>query len=175
MFTSDRIQLRKVTEKDAAIYHRWRSNHKVMESTSLELDDYTLEDTERFIQTITNSDASKSYIIEHREDDEPIGIVSLVNIDLKNRNAECIIDIGNENYWGMGYGTEAMKLLLDYCFLELNLHKVFLRVISFNQRAINLYEHLGFEKEGEQKEQLFRNGKWHGIILMAVFQKNYID
>lgn len=175
MFTSDRIQLRKVTKNDAAIYHRWRSNDKVMESTSLELDAYTMEDTERFIQNITNSDASKSYIIQHREDNEPIGIVLLVNIDLKNRNAECIIDIGNEDYWGLGYGTEAMKLLLGYCFLELNFHKVFLRVISFNDRAIKLYERLGFEKEGEQKEQLFRNGKWYGIILMAVFQKDYIN
>jgi diamine N-acetyltransferase len=174
MFSTNRIHLRKVTENDVDTYHKWRSNHKVMENTSLKLDVYTLEETEKFIQMITNSGDSKSYIIQHRENDEPIGIVSLINIDLKNRNAECIIDIGNEDYWGMGYGTEAMKLLLEYCFLELNLHKVYLRVISFNERAINLYERLGFEKEGEQKEQLFRNGNWHGIILMSVFQKSYI-
>ena len=175
MFTSDRIHLRKVKENDADTYHKWRNNHNVMESTSLELDDYTLEDTQQFIQMIVNSDASKSYIIQHIENEEPIGIVSLINVDFKNRNAECIIDIGNEDYWGKGYGTEAMKLLLQYCFLELNLHKVYLKVISFNERALHLYERLGFKKEGEQKEQLFRNGKWHGIILMSLFQKSYID
>ncbi|WP_254854018.1 GNAT family N-acetyltransferase [Halobacillus salinus] len=174
MFSTERIQLRKVTEEDAAIYHKWRTNPIVMENTSPHLDTYTLKDTEVFIQSIVSSENSKSYIIQHKEDDAPIGIVSLINIDLKNRNAECIIDIGNEAYWGLGFGKEAMSLLLDFCFLELNLHKVCLRVFSFNERAIKLYERLGFEKEGEQREQMFRNGSWHGIVMMAIFQEGYL-
>lgn len=174
MFSTDRIHLRKVMKDDAEIYHTWRSNHTVMENTSPSLDVYTLEDTANFISSIIESPNSKSYIIQHRENDEPIGIVSLINIDYKNRNAECIIDIGNVDYWGKGYGKEAMRLLLNYSFLELNLHKVCLRVFSFNERAITLYERLGFKKEGEQKEQLFRNGSWHGIIMMAIFQYKYL-
>lgn len=175
MFSTDRIYLRKVTKEDTNIYHKWRSNHNVMENTSPNLDVYSLEETENFIVSITKSENSKSYIIQHKENDEPIGIVSLINIDHKNRNAECIIDIGNEDYWGKGYGKESMDLLLEFCFLELNLHKACLRVFSFNDRAIKLYERLGFEKEGEQKEQLFRNGSWHGIIMMAIFQEKYLE
>ena len=45
--------------------------------------------------------------------EQPIGILSLINIDNKNRNAECIIDIGEKEYWGKGYGSEGFKLLLD--------------------------------------------------------------
>ncbi|WP_377890191.1 GNAT family N-acetyltransferase [Alkalihalobacillus sp. R86527] len=174
MFSTSRIHLRKVTENDADLYHTWRSNSEVMKNTSPELDVYTVKETEAFIQSIINSDTSKSYMIQTSENDTPIGIVSLINIDLKNRNAECIIDIGNVDYWGKGYGTEAMNVLLEYSFCELNLHKITLRVFSYNERAIKLYERLGFDKEGEQKEQLFRDGKWHGIILMAVFQESYL-
>ncbi|MFG6115562.1 GNAT family N-acetyltransferase [Halobacillus sp. MO56] len=174
MFATDRIHLRKLTESDAVTYYDWRNNMDVMENTNPELDVHTLKETEAFIQSICHSNSSKSYIIEVNENDKPIGIVSLVNIDYKNRNAECIIDIGNVDYWGQGYGTEAMKLLLNYSFSELNLHKVYLRVFSFNQRAINLYERLGFEKEGELKDHLFRNGEWHGITYLAIFQEKYL-
>ncbi|MCA1010611.1 GNAT family N-acetyltransferase [Halobacillus halophilus] len=175
MFSTERIYLRKVTKEDADTYHKWRSNPAVMENTSPHLDVYTREDTENFILSIMKSASSKSYVIQHRENDEPIGIVSLINLDYKNRNAECIIDLGNEEYWGKGYAKEAMNELLKYSFLELNLHKVSLRVFSFNERAIKLYERLGFEREGEQKEQLFRNGSWHGIIMMAIFQNKYVE
>ncbi|MGP4074750.1 GNAT family N-acetyltransferase [Halobacillus sp. K22] len=175
MFSTDRIYLRKVIKEDTDIYHKWRSNPNVMQNTSPNLDVYTREDTENFILSIIKSANSKSYMIQHRENDEPIGIVSLINIDYKNRNAECIIDLGNEDYWGRGYGKEAMNELLKYSFLELNLHKVYLKVFSFNERAIRLYERLGFEREGEQKEQLFRNGAWHGIIMMALFQDKFLQ
>ncbi|MBM7553203.1 GNAT family N-acetyltransferase [Thalassobacillus pellis] len=175
MFTADRIHLRKVTESDAVIYHDWRNNMEVMENTNPELDVHTFKETETFIQSICQSSSSKSYIIELNENNMPIGIVSLVHIDYKNRNAECIIDIGNKDYWGKGYGTQAMTLLLNYSFYELNLHKVYLRVFSFNQRAIHLYERLGFEKEGELKDQIFRNGNWHGITYLAIFQEKYLQ
>ncbi|MBS4192363.1 GNAT family N-acetyltransferase [Bacillus sp. FJAT-49705] len=76
----------------------------------------------------------KSYIILEKKTETPIGITSLINIDYKNRNAECIIDIGKKDSWGKGYGTETMGLLLDYAFLEMNLYRVSLRVFSFNER-----------------------------------------
>ncbi|MCP3030799.1 GNAT family N-acetyltransferase [Halobacillus sp. A1] len=174
MFTSDRIHLRKMNEDDFHIYHNWRSNIEVMQYTNPELDVYSLRETEQFIKSICNSNTTKNYIIELNESDKPIGIASLVHMDLKNRNAECIIDIGHQSYWGSGYGKEVMNILLDYSFSEMNLHKLYLRVFSFNERAIKLYESLGFLKEGEQKEHIFRNGKWHGIITMAIFQSTYI-
>lgn len=74
---------------------------------------------------------------------------------------------------GQGYGQEALTLLLDYAFLELNLHRLSLRVFSFNDRAVKLYKSLGFQHEGTCKEAIFRNGTWHDIELFALFQRNY--
>lgn len=175
MFSTDRITLRKVTEEDTEIYHSWRNNTEVMKSTSPTLDQYTKADTASFIQMISGATDAKSYMIELNETAQPIGIISLIHIDYKNRNAECVIDLGEADQWGKGFGKEAMQLLLSYAFEELNLHKVYLRVFSFNERAVRLYEKLGFEKEGEQKDQLFRNAEWHSVVLMAIFQKVYLE
>lgn len=175
IFESEKIIFRKMTAEDTELYHSWRNDMEVMKSTSPTLDTYHLEETKNFVsQIILSSDSSKSYIILDKESGKPIGVTSLINIDYKNRHAECIIDIGEKSYWGKGYGWEGLKLLLDYAFLEMNLHRVSLRVFSFNIRAIKLYEKLGFKHEGVARQSLFRMGTWHDIIHMGILQKEYL-
>ncbi|MBU5485115.1 GNAT family N-acetyltransferase [Clostridium sp. MSJ-11] len=176
LFESSKIKLRKMISDDAELYHKWRNDMEVMASTNPFLDMYHMEETRGFVnQVILGSNSSKSYIILERKTETPMGIISLINIDYKNRNAECIIDIGEKNYWGKGYATESMKLLLDYGFLEMNLHRVYLRVFSFNEKAMKLYEKMGFKYEGKSRQSLFREGIWHDIIHMGILKEEYID
>ena len=176
MLSSKRLQFRKMVENDIEKYHCWRNDLDVMKTTSPSLDLYSLDETRHFVKNIIlNSTSSKSYIIEESEGNTAIGVTSLINIDTKNRNAECIIDIGEKEYWGKGYGTEALKVLLEYAFLELNLHRVSLRVFSLNERAIHIYNKLGFMKEGIMRESLYRNGKWHDILIMGVLKREYLS
>lgn len=176
LFESSRIRLRKITKDDFELYHKWRNDMTVMYSTNPSLDVYPLETTREFVeQVILGNDIAKSYLMIEKENEVSIGIVSLANIDYKNRNAECIIEIGEKEYWGKGYGSEGLKLLLDYAFYELNLHRISLRVFSFNDRAIHLYTKLGFKKEGRSRESLFRNGEWHDIIHMGILQNGYLE
>ncbi|KQL58418.1 MULTISPECIES: GNAT family N-acetyltransferase [Bacillaceae] len=174
MFESTRLRLRKMQSTDISLYHRWRNDHEVMASTNLSLDVYTYEETQSFVESVMlSSPQSKSYIIEELEQHTPVGVTSLVGIDYKNRNAECILDIGEKSKWGKGYGTEAMSLLLTYAFLELNLHRLSLRVFSTNEKAIHLYKKIGFVQEGRVKEAVFRNGEWIDIIYMGLLQTHY--
>ncbi|MCM3711765.1 GNAT family N-acetyltransferase [Sporosarcina luteola] len=176
MLSSKRLQFRKMMVSDIEKYHSWRNDLAVMNTTSTSLDLYSLDETRHFVENIIlNSTSSKSYIIEESEGNTAIGVTSLINIDSKNRNAECIIDIGEKEFWGKGYGTEALKMLLEYSFLELNLHRVSLRVFSLNKRAIHIYNKLGFIKEGVVRESLYRNGKWHDIIIMGVLKREYLS
>src|SRR5690625_2219724 len=116
-----------------------------MQSTSHTLDIYPLEATKKFVENVMlGSHAAKSYIMVERENEMPIGVLSLINIDFKNRNTECIIDIGEKEYWGKGYGKEGLKLLLDFAFYEMNLHRVSLIVFSFNVWAYSLYNYILF-------------------------------
>ncbi|WP_080873590.1 GNAT family N-acetyltransferase [Oceanobacillus timonensis] len=174
LFESERIRLRKIIKDDAVLYHKWRNDVQVMHSTSPFLDVYPMKATEDFIEyAILKSETSKGYIMVDKKTEMSIGIVSLIHIDYKNRNAECIIDIGEKEYWGKGYGLEGLNLLLDYAFYELNLHRVSLRVFSFNKRAIKLYKKMGFEAEGTSRQSLFRDGKWHDICHMGILQAEY--
>ena len=176
LFESNKIFLRKVTTADTELYHGWRNDVNVTQFTAQLVDVYNIKETEDFVtNVILGPLTSKSYMIVEKKSGKSIGITSLVHIDYKNRNAECIIDIGDKESWGKGYGTEALKLLLDFGFLELNLHRVSLRVFSFNGRAIKLYEKLGFQQEGKSRESIFRNGRWHDIIHMSILQNEYIE
>ncbi len=173
LFYGKRIRLRKLSNEDVSIYHKWRNDIEVMQFTNPSLDVFSYDDTEKFVNSITESHNSKGYMIEEVKTGKTIGVTSLINIDYGNRNAECIIDIGDKDYWGDGFGRESFKLLLDFAFNELNLHKVYLRVFFFNDRAIKLYKNLGFAEEGKLKEQLYRDGAWHDINFMGLLKRNY--
>ena len=174
MFENERIRLRKVIETDAEIYNHWRNDTEVMASTSPELDQFTLKETENFIGFITSSKNSKSYIIELKEGNRPVGIISMININTKDRSAECIIDIGEKDVWGQSIGKEAFSLMMAYAFNELNFHRLSLQVFSFNKRAISLYEKLGFKEEGVMREAFYRFGKWHDVHMMGILKKEYM-
>ncbi len=173
MFENKMIKLRKLSASDYTTYHDWRNDIEVMETTSPQLDIYTLEETEHYISAIVSQSTAKGYLIEYKETEQTVGIVSLINIDYKNRSAECIIDIGVKDMWGKGIGTAAISLILEFAFNELNLQRVYLQVFSFNERAIKLYEKMGFVHEGKFRQALYRSGNWHDIVIMGILKDEY--
>ena len=76
-----------------------------------------------------------------------------------------------ENH-GKGYGSEALNLLIDYAFNNLNLHKVTLKVVDYNKQAIKLYEKKGFVKEGILKENILQNNEYLDVSIYSIFNKN---
>lgn len=173
MFENEVVQFRKLTPGDHVIYNTWRNDMDVMKSTSPSLDLYSLEETERFITMISSQPDAKGYIIIDKKTGEDVGIISLINIDYKNRSTEFIIDIGAKNIWGKGIGTKSISLILEYAFDELNLNRVYLQVFSFNERAISLYEKMGFSHEGRAREGIYRGGKWYDIVNMGILKSEY--
>lgn len=112
------------------------------------------------------------------ENDELIGNIGLHRIDHLNRYAELGIMIGENKNRSKGYGTEAIKLLLDFGFNYLNLHNITLTLLSANERAKRCYEKAGFKEAGRIKECRFLNGKYYDRIYMQIlsteFNENYI-
>ena len=86
--------------------------------------------------------------------------------------------IGDENNRSKGYGKEILKLLLDYGFNYLNLNNIMLTVKSFNERAINCYQKVGFKEIGRRRKSYFLNGKYYDDIYMDIlaeeFKESYI-
>lgn len=134
---------------------------------------YRHEEEEAWYNTIrSDSQTDYTFAIELKADGTYIGGCSINKISAKNRNAILGVLIGKP-FWNKGYGTDAMSLLVDFCFLEVNLYKVKLRVISYNKRAMRCYEKVGFRTEGVMKDEIYRYGKFHDDIAMAIFRADW--
>ena len=78
--------------------------------------------------------------------------------------------IGDTEYLGKGYGSEAVSMLAQFGFNDLNLHRIYLQVFASNQRAINAYNKCGFKQEGIARESAFIDGSWEDIITMGILE-----
>jgi UDP-4-amino-4,6-dideoxy-N-acetyl-beta-L-altrosamine N-acetyltransferase len=106
------------------------------------------------------------FIIAHS--DNAIGVINLSTPDPIHQSAEFSIRIGNVNDRGKGFGTEALKQLIHYCWNDLNLHRLSLSVISSNHHAIKSYINAGFAVEGEMRDAAFIAGQWRSMTVMAI-------
>lgn len=105
-------------------------------------------------------------------DDTLLGYVELDGILWSHQVSWISIAIGEE-HWGHGYGYEAMQLALNFAFQELNLHRIQLTVFSYNDRAIALYEKLGFQREGVYREFVQRSGDRHDMYLYGLLRPEW--
>ncbi len=106
-------------------------------------------------------------------DNTLLGDIVLDVTEWNSRNAFVGLGIGPRDFWGKGYGTEAMQLILQYAFLELSLRRVTLTVFEYNQRAIRSYEKAGFCHEGRQRQRLLREGKRWDMLFMGILREDW--
>jgi len=103
-----------------------------------------------------------------------IGTCGLFGDDATARSVELGIGIGDKAYWGLGYGREAIGLLLEYAFRYRNYRRVWLRVIANNERGIRAYRACGFSEEGRQRQHIFSDGAYHDIVLMGILRSEWV-
>jgi RimJ/RimL family protein N-acetyltransferase len=113
------------------------------------------------------------FMIRALQDDRIIGEIGLDGVSWSNGNAWVGISIGEKEYWGKGYGTDALQVLLRYAFTELNLHRINLTVFEYNPRAIRSYEKAGFVHEGRERKALLRGGQRWDMIYMGILRKDW--
>jgi [ribosomal protein S5]-alanine N-acetyltransferase len=97
-----------------------------------------------------------------------IGFVQISRIDPIHRSAMLGIRIGAQADRGHGFGREALKLAIAYCWDHLNLTRVTLTAFAGNERAVKLYQTEGFEVEGRFRDALFIGGAWVDVVAMAL-------
>jgi RimJ/RimL family protein N-acetyltransferase len=99
-----------------------------------------------------------------------IGNCALFNFNQVARRAMLGITIGDQDYWGQGYGREATQLLVDYGFRHHNLHKIWLEVHACNQRAIRAYRACGFVEEGRLRQHVWSDGAYDDLVIMGILR-----
>ena len=103
--------------------------------------------------------------------------VHIGNIDLQakpeDRKAVLGIMIGEKSYWSNGYGTDAIVTLLRFAFHEMNLNRVWLTTLEFNERAIACYRKCGFQEEARLRQDVFKSGRYWDIVVMGILRDEF--
>lgn len=136
---------------------------------------YTLHNEQQWYESLSPQEKTYTFAIEALESKEYIGGCGINEINYKNSIATVGIFIGNPEYLSKGYGTDAMKVLVKFIFEQMNINKIKLHVYDFNLRAQKSYEKVGFKREAVLKDELFRNGRYHDIIQLSMFKKDYFE
>lgn len=101
-----------------------------------------------------------------------IGTAIISSIDFKNRTANLNIKI-SKKHRGNGYASHAIKLMIDYCFDELNLHCITANVIYDNKTSRNLWEKIGFVRDGVLRERVYKKGEYKDLIAYSLLREDY--
>lgn len=110
-------------------------------------------------------------IVEVIDEKKAVGTVILSGIDYKNGNAEIHIKLTADEGRGKGYGSDAIKTIVQYAFEELRLHCIYATVLEYNAVSAKMFEKCGFEKEGILKERVYKNGTYIDMISYSIINR----
>ena len=169
------VQLRELCMADLAIINQWRNNPDLIASLIAPFRYINLEtDQSWFEHYMGNRSANVRCVILNDETPaQVVGAIGLTEIDFVSRKAGYYIMIGDEKQQGKGIGMAATQQILKHAFDNLNLNRVELQVLERNQRAIGLYEKVGFRREGLQRQGVFKNGQYLNVLIMSILQEDY--
>jgi len=159
----------------APLWTKWRANSEY--SRLADMDAATLssvKSTREWIEKHLEDWLADEFEIHTLNGDKVIGTIGLDGAMKVHGDAFVGIGIGEPEYWGRGFGTEAMQLILKYAFMELNLHRVSLDVFGYNLRALHSYEKAGFKLEGRSRNVLLREGQRWDLIYMGILREEWL-
>ncbi|MCP4140957.1 MAG: GNAT family N-acetyltransferase [Chloroflexi bacterium] len=177
IYISEKVRLiARDPKKDAARMAIWQRDTefaRLQDSDPVRL--WNVSQNTAWIEKQQKSDAFDGieFTIYTLDKDKPIGFVGLDGISWHDRTSWVGIGIGERDYWGKGYGTDAMQILAHYAFEELGLYRLNLNVFSYNTRAIRSYEKVGYKVEGTVREALHRDGKRYDLIFMGLLREDF--
>lgn len=168
------IYLRPMTYDDTDRIVLWRNSDAVRRNFIYQAL-FTRESHENWIRTMVETGKVAQMVICEIMTDRPLGSVYVRDIDRQHKKAEYGIFIGEADARGRGLGTAVAKLMLRYCFEELELHRVYLRALADNSPAIRSYEKAGFVREGLLRDDVLIDGRFRDVVWMAaLYTKNTI-
>jgi RimJ/RimL family protein N-acetyltransferase len=172
--TGRNVRLTAVRDSDAGVIEGWFNDTRFLRYydfvPALPL---RRREVESFLDGF--ADSSEKYIFALRmiDSEEIIGILGFCQIIWSSGTASLFIGIGNSSCTGRGLGKEALRLLLDFGFNELNFYRLQLNVIAYNEAAIKLYESLGFIREGTYRRHVLRDGIRYDMYLYGLLKDEW--
>ncbi|WP_324719210.1 GNAT family N-acetyltransferase [Salinimicrobium sp. HB62] len=169
------IYLRALEIKDFSLTSTWRNDPEVTDLLAGNVFHTSPDREKKWIEEVIMNDKVNIRLgVALKENDKLIGMVNLINIQWIDRNAEFSILLGDKSEWGKGYGKQATAQMLNFGFRERNLERIYLTVDVDHNRAISIYEDLGFKKEGVLRKHHFRKGKYRDVFIYSILKDEYV-
>lgn len=172
MHKAQDVYLAPLSVDDAPILHGWINERaEVLRSASYRPIAYRQHLA--WMEGITGRSDATIFAIRRIVGDDLVGTCQLHGVSAVDRTAELQIRLGVVAERGKGLGTQAVRLLLDYGFLDLNLQRIYLHVIATNTAAIRVYEKTGFVHEGLLRRAAYVDGAYVDLAFMAILREEY--
>ena len=174
LFQGERVQLTALTPEDAAVAVRWYEDGEFARLwDAATANPRTQSQISEWFTEASRDRNAFAFAIRFKEKRELIGYIDINGILWNCGVGGIAVAIGEAAHRGKGYGEEAMRLALKFAFHELNLHRIQITVFAYNDRAIRLYERLGFVREGTYREFLNRDGQRHDMYLYGLLRREW--
>lgn len=174
ILAGEKVVLRSISEDDVTQRYLDFLNDKVVTKfLDVGRKEHSIDNLKSYVKEKISKEDCVFLAIIDKKSGMHIGNVKMEPIDYDNRKAEIGIMVGDQNFLGKGYGTEAMRIALNFCFQDLDLERVTLGVIADNIPAIKAYKKVGFVQEGVFREDVIRDGEKYDRIFMGLLRKEY--
>ncbi|WP_151476974.1 GNAT family N-acetyltransferase [Streptomyces albicerus] len=170
MVLGDLVMLRAMEPSDAEALWRWNHDPEVMRWMSDGYAQSLAHVKKRMEERPRNTYGEVLVGIEVLEDNTLIGLVQLRDAEPETGCAELDIYLGEKEYWGRGYATDAMRTICRYGFQKMRLHKITLTVVTENHPAHRVYQKVGFVEEGRLRQVFRRDGQWYDMFTMGLLE-----
>ncbi len=167
-----KIVLRAISDSDSEKLFEW-VNDRELKSYTDHFHPVSEAEHKAWFNSVFHRKDQVLFGIEDNDKKLLIGTCGLFELDFVSRQGELRIKLGDKNYWGSGAGTQAVLELVRFGFQDLNMNRIWLKVMTDNVRAIRSYEKAGFKSEGTLRRAMFINREYKDITLMALLAEEY--
>jgi RimJ/RimL family protein N-acetyltransferase len=170
MLIGTSICLGPVLQGDAPLLFNWRNRLDLVRANG----PYRPLDQVKFdgwLSSLGSDPGQVVFAIRQKQDMRLTGYLQITNIQPVPRTAELGILIGAEADQGKGFGQEAVRLGLEFCWRDLNLQRVTLFVVGDNPRAVRAYEKTGFITEGVLRRASYIDGVFCDVTVMGALRE----
>lgn len=175
MLTCNHLLYRRPTLNDAAALLQLKNNEKAALLLGGIHHSYTFEDIVQWIDFHNNHPDELLLVVEDTLSGKLIGHVGLYKIDRVAKKTEYGILIADDESRGKGYGTLSTKLIVDYAFKVLGMHKVTAEVLSENVPSLAMFKKCGFSIDGRLRDDVYKNNRYYDVLSLSILSSDHLE
>lgn len=175
MIAGEHVILRAFERDDAERCYRWMNDPNIVRTLKSRYPIAFQNEMEWLDRAMHASASERHFAIERKDDRTHIGNASIHEIEWVSRVAAFGLFIGEPSAWNRGFGSDAIRTLVRFAFDEMNLRKLRINVFDYNDRAKHVLETQGFVQEGRLRDEFFRDGAYHDIVILSTFRDTARD